>query len=108
MMYHAHVYFDLPQQPLADALQHRIMTECSDKIRAMFPLVPRLVGPHRKPMFEIHFTEQQKSLIDWLDKARGDLSVLIHPVSGDDAYDHSATQVRWLGTILGVNLDKLG
>lgn len=107
-MYHAHVYFDLPQQPLADALQHRIMTECSDKIRAMFPLVPRLVGPHRKPMFEIHFTEQQKSFfIDWLDKARGPLSVLIHPVSGDDWHDHTEQQVMWLGDNLGVNQETL-
>ncbi|WP_342652249.1 DOPA 4,5-dioxygenase family protein [Vibrio metschnikovii] len=106
-MYHAHVYFDLSQQPFAHALQQTIIAECREQISAIFPLVPRLVGPHRKPMFEIHFSEQQKSFIDWLDNARGPLSVLIHPVSGDDWHDHSEHQVMWLGENLGVNQETL-
>lgn len=106
-MYHAHVYFDLSQQEQAQALQDRILAEQSDQILRLFSLVPRLVGPHRKPMFEIHFSNQQYTFIDWLDKARDELSVLIHPVSGNDMHDHSEPQVRWLGEALGVNLEKL-
>lgn len=106
-MYHAHVYFDLSEQHQAQALQKKILTEQSEQILRLFSLVPRLVGPHRKPMFEIHFSDQQSAFIDWLDKARGELSVLIHPVSGNDVYDHSESQVRWLGEDIGVNLDKL-
>ncbi|WP_154115852.1 DOPA 4,5-dioxygenase family protein [Vibrio cincinnatiensis] len=106
-MYHAHVYFDLSEQNQAQSLQQKILAEQSGQILRLFSLVPRLVGPHRKPMFEIHFSEQQSDFIDWLDKARGELSVLIHPVSGNDINDHSEPQVRWLGAKLGVNLDKL-
>lgn len=70
---------------------------------ALFGLVPRRVGPHVKPMFEMHFRDNQHGLLEWLEENRGALSVLIHPVSGDDAYDHQDDRIRWLGEPLGLN-----
>lgn len=105
-MFHAHVYFDLAQKDKAQQLQRKIAQQRQD-IRAMFPLVPMLVGPHLKPMFELHFSDNSDGFIEWLDEHREELSVLIHPVSGDDIYDHSDHQVQWLGDVLGVNSSVL-
>ncbi|EEZ00751.1 DOPA 4,5-dioxygenase family protein [Vibrio cholerae] len=101
-MYHAHVYFDLEQTVDAERFRQHIAHERSD-VLAIFGLVPRLVGPHLKPMFELHFRDNQHGLVEWLDANRGALSVLIHPVSGDDEYDHQDDQIRWLGETLGIN-----
>ncbi|EMB48432.1 4,5-dioxygenase [Vibrio mimicus] len=101
-MYHAHVYFDPEQTVIAERFRQQIAHERRD-VLAMFGLVPRLVGPHLKPMFELHFRNNQHGLVEWLDAHRGSLSVLIHPVSGDDAYDHQDDQILWLGEPLGLN-----
>ncbi|MDF4652756.1 DOPA 4,5-dioxygenase family protein, partial [Vibrio parahaemolyticus] len=50
-MYHAHVYFPLREQDKAQALNEIIRQERQDVLR-VFPLVGRLVGPHKMPMFE--------------------------------------------------------
>ncbi|OXX50366.1 4,5-dioxygenase [Vibrio sp. V12_P9A6T4] len=105
-MFHAHVYFDLVEQAKAQRVQQKIAQQRHD-VQAMFGLVPRLVGPHLKPMFEVHLADNSHGFIEWLDEHREGLSVLIHPVSGDDRYDHSQGQVLWLGETLGVNLAVL-
>lgn len=84
------------------AFANKIARERRDVI-ALFGLVPRRVGPHVKPMFEMHFRDNQHGLLEWLEENRGALSVLIHPVSGDDAYDHQDDRIRWLGEPLGLN-----
>lgn len=53
-MFHAHVYFDPDQAIVAERFRQQIARERRDVI-ALFGLVPRRVGPHVKPMFEVHF-----------------------------------------------------
>ncbi|HGH6011188.1 TPA: DOPA 4,5-dioxygenase family protein [Vibrio cholerae] len=101
-MFHAHVYFDPDQAIVAERFRQQIARERRDVI-ALFGLVPRRVGPHVKPMFEMHFRDNQHGLLEWLEENRGALSILIHPVSGDDAYDHQDDRIRWLGEPLGLN-----
>lgn len=101
-MYHAHVYFDAEQILIAERFRQQIAAERRD-VLVVFGLVPRRVGPHLKPMFELHFRDNQQQLIEWLDAQRGPLSVLIHPVSGDDPDDHQAHNIRWLGEPLGLD-----
>ncbi|MGD8172819.1 DOPA 4,5-dioxygenase family protein [Vibrio sp. TRT 21S02] len=99
-MFHAHVYFALKDMDQAQALHDKIKAERKD-VLAQFPLVPRLVGPHKMPMFELHFANNQHQLIEWLDAQRGTMSVLIHPVSEEHLLDHTERAV-WLGRELGV------
>ncbi|MCG2837299.1 DOPA 4,5-dioxygenase family protein [Photobacterium sp. WH77] len=103
-MFHAHVYFDLPQLDLAEQVRQRIIAERKADILAIYPLVPRLVGPHDKPMFEMHFADNQTGFIDWLDQHREGLSVLIHPVSENELNDHTI-HARWLGKQLPVHTE---
>ncbi|MBD1557599.1 DOPA 4,5-dioxygenase family protein [Vibrio sp. S9_S30] len=99
-MFHAHVYFGLNNIAKADALRKKIRKERQDAV-AVFELVEKLVGPHKMPMFEFHFKDDSEGIIDWLDNARGDMSVLIHPVSSEPLLDHTERAI-WLGRELGV------
>ncbi|HHF2907466.1 DOPA 4,5-dioxygenase family protein [Vibrio alginolyticus] len=104
-MYHAHVYFPLREQDKAQALNEIIRQERQDVLR-VFPLVGRLVGPHKMPMFEIHLESLSEDFLAWLDTIRGDFSVLIHPVSEEELLDHTERAI-WLGREIGVFEEKL-
>lgn len=101
MNYHAHVYFELSQTPTAEAVLAK--ARLKPELMRVYGLVNRKVGPHAKPMFEIHFHEQnKKSVLEWLDQNRQGLSVLVHQDSGDDIKDHT-DHVLWLGEKLPID-----
>lgn len=93
-MYHAHVYFPLREQDKAQALNEIIRQERQDVLR-VFPLVGRLVGPHKMPMFEIHLESLSEEFLAWLDTIRGDFSVLIHPVSEESCSITQNARFGW-------------
>ncbi len=103
-MYHAHIYFDKHQISLAERL-HKKIAQHQD-ISQIFPLVHHEVGPHSKPMFEVHFADDKQGFVNWLNNERGELSVLIHPVSDDALSDHT-TKAIWLGTALTIKTEIL-
>ena len=92
--YHAHVYFEA--RHLDEARTWSAQAEGS----GVFELVKfhaRPVGPHPTGMVEAHFGEAQyEAALEWLDKNRGDFSVLVHRDTGDDYADHT-NGIRWLG-----------
>ncbi|MCW8328688.1 4,5-dioxygenase [Photobacterium sp. SDRW27] len=102
-MYHAHIYFDLTQQPIAEQIYQQIKLSRID-VTSIFPLVNRRVGPHDKPMFEVHFNDNQYGFIEWLDQHRAGLSVLIHPVTSNALADHTSG-AYWLGEELAVHTE---
>ncbi|EGQ9807212.1 DOPA 4,5-dioxygenase [Vibrio parahaemolyticus] len=104
-MYHVHVYFPLQQLEKAQTLNEIIRQERQDVLR-VYPLVDRLVGPHKMPMFEMHLESISEEFLAWLDTIRGDFSVLIHPVSERELRDHTESAI-WLGRKLGVFEEKL-
>jgi len=104
-MFHAHVYFALKHIEDAKALHNKITQQRKD-VSAIFPLVHHLVGPHKMPMFELHFANNDRGLIEWLEENRGDMPVLIHPVSEEAVLDHTE-RATWLGRELGVFEEKL-
>ncbi|WEM45307.1 DOPA 4,5-dioxygenase family protein (plasmid) [Photobacterium sp. DA100] len=103
-MYHAHIYFDDHQSNLAKYL-HQAIAQRED-IDAIFPMVHQSVGPHSKPMFEVHFSMNTHLFCQWLDDNRGELSVLIHPVTLDALSDHTTSAI-WLGAELPLKTDIL-
>ena len=66
------------------------------------------MGPHPVPMFEVNVfnPEQFGAFVAWLAIFRGPLSALVHPNTGDDMRDHTASAI-WMGDKLELNLDSL-
>ncbi|WP_299789066.1 DOPA 4,5-dioxygenase family protein [uncultured Shewanella sp.] len=103
--YHAHLYFDESTLVQATELRDRVYNQLGFHVGK---LNTRLVGPHPKWSFQISFNgEQFDTFLPWIDKHRNGLSVLIHPVTGDDLRDHSE-YAGWLGQPLTLKLSIFG
>jgi len=65
------------------------------------------VGPHPGAMYQVAFAvDAFPLLVPWLMLNRGGLSVLVHPLTGDDYEDH-ARFALWLGAPLPLRLEML-
>ncbi|HEY4250684.1 MAG TPA: DOPA 4,5-dioxygenase family protein [Roseomonas sp.] len=103
--YHAHIYFDGPEQRrAAEALRDAIAGRFSVLIGRWHD---RLVGPHARPMYQVAFLPAEFArLVPWLMLNRRGLAVLIHPDTGHPKADH-LTHALWLGEILGIDATPL-
>ncbi len=100
--YHAHVYFDDGRADHAQQL-------CRKAGELFGVLVGRfhrkLVGPHPHLSCQLTFDSTQfPALIDWLERNRDGLDILVHGLSGDALEDHT-THAAWLGNPAKLNLD---
>ncbi|HTZ78238.1 MAG TPA: DOPA 4,5-dioxygenase family protein [Stellaceae bacterium] len=102
--YHAHVYYSEASRAAAAALR--------EAVAAQFPVVlgrwrDEPVGPHPQAMYQMAFpVEAFSRLVPWLMLNRGDLVILVHPLTGDDYEDH-AHHALWLGAKLPLKLEFL-
>jgi aromatic ring-cleaving dioxygenase len=104
--YHAHIYFNLDEMPLATQVREKIIKALPNLTYAG-QLIPIAIGPHPKPMFEMHIPASHINLaMASIDALRGGLSVLIHPVQHDEMAAHT-NDARWLGEKLVLNLEIL-
>jgi aromatic ring-cleaving dioxygenase len=104
--YHAHIYFSLDEMPLATKVRENIITELP-QLSYKGQLIPIPIGPHPKPMFEIHIPAADINYaMATIDGLRQGLSVLIHPVQHDEMAAHTSDS-RWLGEKLPLNLEIL-
>jgi aromatic ring-cleaving dioxygenase len=103
--YHAHVYFD------ADTVEQgrRLCEDAAARFGVKMGRVhSRLVGPHPQWSCQLAFdADQFDELIPWLDEHRGNLSVLVHGLSGNDLADHT-THASWLGAPWKLDLSMFG
>ncbi len=102
--WHAHVYFDAATRDAAWALRERI--EKSFEID-MGRFHEKPVGPHPRYSYQVHFRNDQLApLLSWLALNRGDLTVFVHPNTGEALEDHRDRAI-WLGTQVPLILDVL-
>jgi DOPA 4,5-dioxygenase len=102
MHYHAHVYFDLENKKSAYAF-YQLAGSQAKSLLQVYGFIEKPIGPHPKPMFEIHFQQEQKqTVLHWLESHRGIHSVLVHEETGDDYKDHESGAL-WLGEKLTLN-----
>lgn len=101
--YHAHVYFDETSVEVAERL-------CMEAWRACHVGLGRLhrksVGPHPRWSCQLSFdADEFDRLIPWLEANRSGLSVLVHPLTGDDVLAEHSTHARWLGDPVALRLE---
>lgn len=104
--YHAHVYFDAQNSSTAARVRNNIIQDIP-QLTYRGQLIPMAIGPHPKPMFELHIPgDCINYAMASIDVLREGLSVLIHPVHNDEYLAHTQ-EAKWLGTELALNLDIL-
>lgn len=105
MDWHVHVYFDDNTKSHAQAL-YRDMGEIFLFLE-LGKIHHEPVGPHTKPQFRALVPDHEAwRLVSWLAFYRRDLSVLVHPCTGDELRAHR-DQALWLGTPVPLDLEKL-
>ncbi len=105
--YHAHIYFTENTFSQATRLQRSAARDLGPKDVFVSRLVGRPIGPHPTPMFEMDFdVSQRDEVVDWIERHREGLSVLVHEVTGDDYRDHTEG-VLWLGEPVILDLSKM-
>ena len=102
--YHAHIYFDVSNREYAADIRE-VIGKRFDVEMGRWRDVP--VGPHPRSMYQVAFTPDVfADFVPWLMVNHGDLSVLIHPRTGDDLSDHRDYPL-WLGEKLDLDLSVL-
>ncbi len=102
--YHAHIYYDPATRPVAERLRREIGERFSVRLGRWHDLP---VGPHPSSMYQVAFEVGEfPHLVPWLMLNHAGLSVLVHPLTGND-YDDHAHYPLWLGPPLPLNLEVL-
>ena len=104
--YHAHIYFEsAASRAQAAWLREQVAAQFPEAVLGRWH--DKLVGPHMQPMYQIAFPVALfASFVPWLMLNRQDLTVLLHPETGDAYTDH-AVHALWFGAVLPLNLDVL-
>jgi aromatic ring-cleaving dioxygenase len=102
--YHAHVYYDAATRNAAARLREAMGQAFTVRLGRWHD---EPVGPHPVSMYQVAFAVGEFArLVPWLMLNRGELSVLVHPTTGDDYADH-AQFALWLGPPLALKLEVL-
>ena len=106
--FHAHIYYSAQQRPAAEALRDAFLRQANDdepQIRFVGRMADHPVGPHPIPQFEVHFLESSLPGVIALIERSG-LRALVHPLTDDDAADHS-TLAHWIGEPIELDMTVL-
>jgi DOPA 4,5-dioxygenase len=100
--YHAHVYYDADSKPAAERLREGIGERFDVELGRWHD---RNVGPHPRWSYQVKFGKEVfAELVPWLMLNRGDLTIFLHPNTGDDLTDHRDFPL-WLGECLADEID---
>ncbi len=101
---HAHVYFDQSTVDLAQALCEAAGERFDVVVGRMHH---RPIGPHPSWSCQLAFDRSNHTdLLTWLALNRNSLTILIHPLSGNDLKDHT-DYASWMGEPQTLQLDLL-
>ncbi|NEZ68244.1 4,5-dioxygenase [Leptolyngbyaceae cyanobacterium CCMR0082] len=99
--YHAHVYFDGSSVAAASSLCQKAGKLFAVKVGRVHQ---KPIGPHPCRSCQLAFDKTQfDQLIPWLENNRGDFTVLVHGLTGNDLQDHTE-HASWLGKPVPLNL----
>ena len=99
--YHAHVYFDGNSIEKAASLCQKAGELFGVNVGRVHQ---KPVGPHPCRSCQLAFDKTQfDQLIPWLENNRGEFTVLVHGLTGNDLADHTE-RASWLGKPVPLNL----
>lgn len=105
-IFHGHIYFSPDEIELAAKVRENLINDIP-QLTYVGTLIPQPIGPHSKPMFEIHIPAAEIDIItSVIDEMRQGLSVLIHPVQDNELEAHTE-YAKWLGRKLPLDLKVL-
>ena len=100
--YHAHVYFDKSTVEAAQLLCEEAGNKFGVTVGRMHH---RPVGPHPSWSCQLAFDRSSHTdLLTWLALNRDGLTILIHPLTGNDLKDHT-DYASWMGEPQALNLN---
>jgi aromatic ring-cleaving dioxygenase len=87
--FHSHIYYSENSKPVAEKF-YQLLKEKFPNVLRLSAMHDVLMGPHPFWMFEADFkAENFMDVIQFLSEHRGELSILIHPLSGNAVLDHT-------------------
>jgi aromatic ring-cleaving dioxygenase len=103
----AHIYFESIDLLEATNLRDKIKNTFNNHTFFVGDMCTEPIGPHPMPMFEANFPQECfAEVVLWLMRERKNFSVLVHPLTGDDLYDHTQGAI-WLGSSVELKYDIL-
>lgn len=103
--YHAHIYYEDETKEVASRIRQALSVQFSGLVIGRMHDQP--IGPHTKPQFSAELTPDHfGQVVPWLMLCRQGLSVLVHPLTGDEWADHTEHPL-WLGEKVPLDLTKL-
>lgn len=104
--FHGHIYFSEDNIELAATVRENL-AKALPQLTYIGRLIPKPIGPHTRPMFEIHIPAAEiDAIMPVIDALRQGLPVLIHPVQENELKAHTCN-ARWLGEKLPLDLKVL-
>jgi|SRR3990172_5992532 len=104
--FHGHIYFSESEIGLAARVRENL-AKALPQLTYVGRLIPKPIGPHSKPMFEIHIPASEiDTATSVISEMRQGLSVLIHPVQENELDAHTVS-AKWLGPRLSLDLEVL-
>lgn len=102
----AHIYYDEKNQEEVSQLRMKLIESFKTPEVFIGPMINRPIGPHPQAMFEVNFSVDQFSdVVLWLMQEHGNISILIHRLTGNDYIDHTR-EALWLGQTLPLDFSK--
>lgn len=107
--YDVHIYFqhtDKEESSFAKSLRNKVVQGFPHLRVGRFHEKP--VGPHPIGMFEtdVQTSSEFAEFVPWINMNRGNLSILLHPNTGDPVADHTVN-AAWFGDKLPINVEFL-
>lgn len=101
--YHAHLYYEADSRDRAWALRELIANTFPELKVGHFH--EKNVGPHPRWSCQVTFPlESFSAFVPWLMMNRNDITIFLHPLTGDNLPDHQDFPL-WMGEMLPLNLD---
>ncbi len=103
--YHAHIYYPDPASRERAAVIREALDQLFEVRLGRWRDQP--VGPHPVAMYQVAFAPDQfPKVVPWLMLNRAELTVLVHPETGDQVADHTGNAL-WLGQVLPLDIEFL-
>ncbi|RZZ83033.1 DOPA 4,5-dioxygenase family protein [Pseudoxanthomonas winnipegensis] len=102
--YHSHIYFTAETRHIAE----RLNEELQDQFKIWdYRWLDAANGLHPQPMFRFAILKEDfQRYVEWIVRVREGLTVLVHPITGDDFVDHTYLAI-WIGGRLELGVARM-